>query len=407
MAQSQNSKASFICGDCSAKHSKWLNSDSTDQHGLSALEFCVSSNIVQLIKESTYIFGNRLDIFSDVPAIIKFKVCKYSIGTTDHSAIEVDMSVNQCYMRSRSFEMLMAILVSQVNVPVDAGTQSVVRRALVAAAFSVAPRSQVSHGDRHYIAEYSCCPPPLLIPLLCAAEVGVFVYYALNLGNVGPYTPVPWKSPLIYNPKRRLEAWRFISYMFLHAGYVHLLSNVMVALFVGIPLEMVHRWWRLLILYVAGVLAGSLAASMFDPHAYLVGASGGCYALIAAHLANVIINWAEMPFNWARLLVLGTLMAADVSVFAYMNITGTATKVSYVAHLAGFIAGLLLGTVTLQPAGASMGDCLEMDTSCHLSDSHHCCYYHSDSFPDLVDLYPPMPSKTFGELRAANLTLDA
>lgn len=39
----------------------------------------------------------------------------------------------------------------------------------------------------------------------------------------------------------------------------------MVALFVGIPLEMVHRWWRLLILYVAGVLAGSLAASMFDP----------------------------------------------------------------------------------------------------------------------------------------------
>lgn len=39
----------------------------------------------------------------------------------------------------------------------------------------------------------------------------------------------------------------------------------MVALFVGVPLEMVHRWWRLLLLYVAGVLAGSLAASMFDP----------------------------------------------------------------------------------------------------------------------------------------------
>ena len=47
--------------------------------------------------------------------------------------------------------------------------------------------------------------------------------------------------------------------------YIHLLSKVMVALFVGIPLEMVHKWWRLLLLYVAGVLAGSLAASMFDP----------------------------------------------------------------------------------------------------------------------------------------------
>lgn len=47
--------------------------------------------------------------------------------------------------------------------------------------------------------------------------------------------------------------------------YVHLLSNVLVALVVGIPLEMVHKGWRLLLLYVAGVVAGSLAASMFDP----------------------------------------------------------------------------------------------------------------------------------------------
>lgn len=54
------------------------------------------------------------------------------------------------------------------------------------------------------------------------------------------------------------------------SSYVHLLSNVMVALFVGIPLEMVHRWWRLLILYLAGVIAGSLAASMFDPHVSLL-----------------------------------------------------------------------------------------------------------------------------------------
>lgn len=44
----------------------------------------------------------------------------------------------------------------------------------------------------------------------------------------------------------------------------------MVALFVGIPLEMVHRWWRVLILYIAGVIAGSLAASMFDPHVSLL-----------------------------------------------------------------------------------------------------------------------------------------
>ncbi|KAK3861336.1 hypothetical protein Pcinc_044501 [Petrolisthes cinctipes] len=281
-----------------------------------------------------------------------------------------------------------------VNVPVDSKTRSAVQRTLVATAFSIAPRSQVSHGDRHYIAEYSCCPPPLLIPLLCATQVGVFVYYGVTMGNVGSYSPVPFSSPLIYDPKRRLEMWRFLSYMFLHAGYVHLLSNVIVALFVGIPLEMVHRWWRMLILYTAGVLAGSLSASIFDPHSYLVGASGGCYALVAAHLANIIINWGEMPFNWARLLVLITLMATDIGVFAYMTLTNTATRVSYVAHLAGFMAGLLVGMVTLRNLREHRWEVvlkwvglvvfLFLVTAAIVIQIF---------FPDLVGLYPPMPQR--------------
>lgn len=66
----------------------------------------------------------------------------------------------------------------------------------------------------------------------------------------------------------------------------------------GLPLEMVHKWWRVGIVYIAGVVAGSLASSITDPHSYLAGASGGVYALLAAHLASVAINWSEMEFNW-------------------------------------------------------------------------------------------------------------
>ena len=64
----------------------------------------------------------------------------------------------------------------------------------------------------------------------------------------------------------------------------------------GTPLEMVHRWWRILLIYLSGVLAGSLAVSITDPTVYLAGASGGVYALITAHLANVVANWSEMEF---------------------------------------------------------------------------------------------------------------
>ena len=40
-------------------------------------------------------------------------------------------------------------------------------------------------------------------------------------------------SPLIYDPNQRREAWRFITYMFLHGSNEHLIFNMLIQLFVG------------------------------------------------------------------------------------------------------------------------------------------------------------------------------
>jgi len=69
----------------------------------------------------------------------------------------------------------------------------------------------------------------------------------------------------------------------------HLTVNLIVQLLLGVPLEMVHRGWRVVLIYLSGVLAGSLATSVTDPSVYLAGASGGVYALITAHVATIII----------------------------------------------------------------------------------------------------------------------
>jgi rhomboid-related protein 1/2/3 len=52
---------------------------------------------------------------------------------------------------------------------------------------------------------------------------------------------------------------------------------------------MVHRWWRVLIIYFAGVAAGSLGTSVVDPYTRLAGASGGVYAILLAHIATIIM----------------------------------------------------------------------------------------------------------------------
>ena len=69
--------------------------------------------------------------------------------------------------------------------------------------------------------------------------------------------------------------------------------NIFLQLFVGLFLEMTHGTKKLAIVYIFGVISGSLATSVFDQTVYLAGASGGCYALIAAHVATLIINWND------------------------------------------------------------------------------------------------------------------
>jgi membrane associated rhomboid family serine protease len=93
----------------------------------------------------------------------------------------------------------------------------------------------------------------------------------------------------IYNPWRRQEAWRFITYMFVHVGVMHILMNLIVQIFLGVALELVHCWWRVLLVYLAGVFAGSMGTSLSNPFIYLAGASGGVYALITAHIATIIM----------------------------------------------------------------------------------------------------------------------
>lgn len=65
---------------------------------------------------------------------------------------------------------------------------------------------------------------------------------------------------------------------------MHIMMNLIVQIFLGVALELVHHWWRVALVYLAGVLAGSMGTSIASPHIYLAGASGGVYALITGTL---------------------------------------------------------------------------------------------------------------------------
>ncbi|CAG9126400.1 hypothetical protein JYU34_011694 [Plutella xylostella] len=203
-----------------------------------------------------------------------------------------------------------------------------------------------TYTDGTYEEEYSCWPPAVCMIIISLVEIVLFCYDAAQ-GKTDATGPIA--KVFIYNPHRRDQAWRFLTYMLVHVGVVHLLVNLLVQLFLGVPLEMVHRWWRVLLVYAAGVAAGSLATSLTDPRVYLAGASGGVYALIAAHIATIIMNWKEMEFAIVQLLVFVLLAGVDVGTAVYDRYwRHLQQNIGYVAHLAGAVAGLLVGIGVLR-----------------------------------------------------------
>lgn len=203
-----------------------------------------------------------------------------------------------------------------------------------------------------YHASYkNCRPPPVFLPVVALVCIIVFVVYVAMDGKF--VFNCPCHSPLIYSPRYRFEAWRWLTYAFVHGSWDHLLVNIIMMLFLGIPLEIVHKWHRILIIWFCGVIAGSLCHSMIDVNFALVGASGGVYALLAAHVANVILNYQEMLYNKIRIATLSVYLILDVSLAVYHRFLKVSsdpgeTPVSHGAHLGGAITGVLLGLAILQ-----------------------------------------------------------
>ncbi|XP_031372084.1 RHOMBOID-like protein 8 isoform X1 [Punica granatum] len=85
--------------------------------------------------------------------------------------------------------------------------------------------------------------------------------------------------------------WRLFTFPCLHAGFVHLLVNLVSVMFVGILLEQEFRSLRIGMIYVLSGFAGSLFAALFAQGSPQVGASGALFGLLGAMLSGLIWNW--------------------------------------------------------------------------------------------------------------------
>ncbi|XP_068120172.1 rhomboid-related protein 3 isoform X1 [Hyperolius riggenbachi] len=230
---------------------------------------------------------------------------------------------------------------------------SLTQRLIRHVAYEVLPREI---DRKWYYDNYTGCPPAWFMITITIVEVAIFVYYGLLLDRfVLQVKHTQYlKNPLVYHPQLRAQAWRYLSYIFMHAGIEHLGVNVALQLLVGVPLEMVHGTLRVGFVYVAGVLAGSLTVSLADMTAPAVGASGGVYAIVSAHLANIVMNWSGMKCQFKLLRMSFALICMSfefgraVWLRFYPSAYPPCPHPSFVAHLGGVVVGITLGVVVFR-----------------------------------------------------------
>src|SRR5262245_63610217 len=179
-------------------------------------------------------------------------------------------------------------------------------------------------------------------------------------GKPGPSPDTCYVSRPAYQKEPALSVlWS----MFLHAGWLHLLGNMLFLVVFGNNIEDRLRKLPYLVFYLACGYAAAYGFALAHPYSItpLIGASGAISGILGAYLvlyprARV---WSLVPFllflplRIPAWFVLGLWFLLQWAYSAGMAAPG-AGSVAYLAHVFGFLAGALVGLAmraTASPSG--------------------------------------------------------
>jgi membrane associated rhomboid family serine protease len=139
--------------------------------------------------------------------------------------------------------------------------------------------------------------------------------------------------------------------MFVHAGWLHLLGNMLFLSIFGNNVENAMGPVRYLLFYLLCGVAALFAQAFADPHsAYpIIGASGAISGVLGAYLVLFprarVLTLVVLPFFFTTLRVPAMLLLLlwfAAQLLGNAAGAGGGAGVAFRAHIGGFLAGLLL-----------------------------------------------------------------
>lgn len=170
--------------------------------------------------------------------------------------------------------------------------------------------------------------------------INVLLFVVMVIGGVSPIDPtatslVAWGGN--YGAALIQGAWwRLLTAAFLHAGVIHLLSNMIALVYVGAFLEPLIGTQRFAMAYVIAALCASLFGFYIHPDVVSVGASGAVFGMFGVLLSLLTTRLIPKDIRRRLLLLLGYYVV-------YNLLYGMKEGIDNAGHIGGMVTGFVFG----------------------------------------------------------------
>jgi rhomboid protease GluP len=180
---------------------------------------------------------------------------------------------------------------------------------------------------------------------LIAANLAMFAL-TLRLGGSDDLETLYHLGALVPEVVLAGEWWRLLAAMFLHAGWLHLIANMMGLFLFGSLVEGSLGRRKFLLCYLASGLGSMLVVTLLPlwlamPDQITVGASGAIMGMVGTQAAILLKGWRTEKAAIARdrlrliLVIVGLQVVSDL----------LTPQVSLIGHVSGLVIGCIMGAI--------------------------------------------------------------
>jgi rhomboid protease GluP len=139
------------------------------------------------------------------------------------------------------------------------------------------------------------------------------------------------------------DYWRLVTACFIHGGIVHVALNMWCLWSLGRLSERYFGRWSTVAIYLLTGVGGNLLSLAYEPTRFTVGASGAIFGIAGAIIAGLKFGNLSIREGERRAVISSVITFSLINFGLGLGYVGFGAHTDNMAHLGGFISGLLIG----------------------------------------------------------------